>query len=46
MLNQTFVENKRIIDLAYLHDVLLPEELDIDRGYNSVGLESENNEPD
>lgn len=32
-----------IVDLNYLHDALLPEELDIERGYNSIVLEQQTN---
>jgi len=41
MSTQISHEAKQFVDLAYLHDILLPEELDIDRGFNSVGLESQ-----
>jgi hypothetical protein len=35
----THSSNIQIIDLDCLHDMLLPEELDIDRGFNSQTIE-------
>jgi len=35
-------ENNRIVDLSYLHEVLLPEEFDIERGYNAGDIDKTN----
>jgi len=43
MTTQAMIENK-IVDLVYLHEALLPEELDIDRGFNSQILDQEKSE--
>ena len=39
---QSSRENNRIVDLSYLHEVLTPEEFDIDRGYNAMGIDQTN----
>jgi len=39
MQTQILSSKPEIVNLNYIHEILLPEELDIDRGFNSFGID-------